>query len=285
VLLRILPLAAVVILVAARSAAHEPLQSLWIQPLTVSAVATATALTFWPLTGFENVSAPVGKIRNSERTIPRAFLTGLTAVALLYIISSTSVQLLLPADQLARSPAPFADAVGAWWGELAASLVVVGITISAFGCIGCTTMAAGELCYSMSLRGDLPRPLARTNKWGAPVLCQIVSAALAVVLVLSNSGRTTAGLFTFIILVSTVAVLILYVVAGIAAAVRERTVGTGAMVFAGIVFSAYAFYGAGLEAALWGLGLAISALPVRAISRWLNGSSPAAVARPAALPE
>jgi len=275
----------VVILVVARSTAHEPLQSLWLQPLTLSAVATAAALTFWPLTGFENVSAPVGKIRNSERTIPRAFLTGITAVTLLYVASSTSVMLLLPAGQLVRSPAPFADAVGAWWGEVAAIPVVLGIAISAFGCIGCTTMAAGELCYSMSLRGDLPKTLARSNKWGAPVLCQIVSAALAIILVLANSGRSTAGLFTFIILVSTVAVLILYVVAGLAAVVRERAAGTSVMVSAGIAFSAYAFYGAGLEAALWGLGLAISGLPVRAISRWLNGSSRAAVASPAVLPE
>jgi len=30
------------------------------------------------------------------------------------------------------------------------------------------------------------------------------------------------------------------------------------------------FVGAGWEATLWGLGLALAGLPVRAISRWLN---------------
>jgi hypothetical protein len=43
--------------------------------------------------------------------------------------------------------------------------------------------------------------------------------------------------------------------------------------------------GAGLEATLWGFGLAIAGLPVRFISRWLNGSSRAAVASPTAPPE
>jgi basic amino acid/polyamine antiporter, APA family len=285
VLLRILPLVAVVVLVAAKAAFHRPLERLWDQPLTISGIATATALTLFALTGFENVSAPVGKVRNSERVIPRALLIGLTLVALLYLVSSTSVTLLLSPEQLANSPAPYADALGASWGEIAAYLSVVAIAISAFGCIGCTVMAGGELCYSMALRGDLPRGLARTNAKGTPVLGQIVSAGLAILLVLANSSRTTAGLFTFIILVSTVAVLVLYVVAGLATGVRERSTGVRALVVAGIVFAAFAFYGSGLEASLWGLGLAMSAFPVRAISRLLNGSSPVAAVIPIAPPE
>jgi basic amino acid/polyamine antiporter, APA family len=280
VLLRIVPITAVVILVAIKATAHEPLQPLWTQPLRVSAVATATALTLFAFTGFENVSAPVKKVRDSERMIPRGLLIGMAAVAFLYLMSSTSVMLLLPADQLARSPAPFADAVAAPWGESVASLMVVGIAISAFGCIGCNAMAGGELGYSMALKGDLPKALAWTNSRGAPVLAQVLSAGLATVLVLSNASRSTAGLFTFIILVSTVAVLILYVVAALATGVRERAAGTRALVVAGIIFSAYAFYGSGLEASLWGFGLAASGLPVRAMSRWLNGSSLPAEAIP-----
>jgi len=41
------------------------------------------------------------------------------------------------------------------------------------------------------------------------------------------------------------------------------------------------FVGAGLEATLWGFGLAIIGLPVRLISRSLSGSSPVAEADPA----
>jgi APA family basic amino acid/polyamine antiporter len=270
-LLRLFPLVSVIILASLKAATHQSLQSLSAQPLTISSVGTATALTLFAFTGFENVSAPVGKIRNPQQTIPRALLLGVIAAAILYLTSSTSVTLLLPSDQLARSPAPFADVIGASWGEVGVFLVVIAIASSAFGCIGCGSMAGGELCYSMALKGDLPRSLARTNRSGAPALGQIVSAALAIALVLSNVSRTTAGLYVFIILVSTVAVLILYVVAAMAIWVREPRLKTRALVVAGIAFGAFAFYGSGLEASLWGLGLAVSALPVRAISRWLNG--------------
>ncbi|HSR00377.1 MAG TPA: amino acid permease, partial [Sphingomicrobium sp.] len=206
-LLRLFPLVSVIILASLKAATHQSLQSLSAQPLTISSVGTATALTLFAFTGFENVSAPVGKIRNPQQTIPRALLLGVMAAAILYLTSSTSVTLLLPADQLARSPAPFADVIGASWGEVGVFLVVIAIASSAFGCIGCGSMAGGELCYSMALKGDLPRSLARTNRSGAPALGQIVSAALAIALVLSNVSRTTAGLYVFIILVSTVAVL------------------------------------------------------------------------------
>jgi APA family basic amino acid/polyamine antiporter len=51
-----------------------------------------------------------------------------------------------------------------------------------------------------------------------------------------------------------------------------------------LLYSLAMFIGAGWEATLWGFGLALAGLPVRAISRWLNGSSPAAAASPAAPP-
>ena len=273
VVLRTFPLVAVVIIALRKAGAHEPLQSLWTQPLSVSAVASATALTLFAFTGFENLSAPVGKIRDPERVIPRALVIGLGVIAFLYLTSSTSVMLLAPPDQLARSPAPFADVIGAAWGEFAVYLVVIAIANSAFGCIGCGSMVAGELCYSMALRGDVTRTLARTNRKGAPANGQIFSAGLGIVLVLSNASRSTAGLFTFIILVSTVATLILYVVAALAVAVRERNAGIRAMACAGIIFGIFAFFGSGLEASLWGLALTASALPVRAISRWRAGFS------------
>jgi basic amino acid/polyamine antiporter, APA family len=272
-LLRILPLSAVVILVAVKASAHESLQPLWAQPITLSSVAAGTALTLYAFVGFESVTAPVGKIRDPNRVIPSALVLGLTTVTFFYLTTSTSVMLLLPADQLVRSPAPFADAVGASWGEMAATLMVIGIAMSAFGCIGCTAMQGGELCYSMALRGDIPKALAWTNSRGAPVLSQLISAGLAIILVLSNASRSTAGLYTFIILLAEVAVLILYVVAALAMWVRERSLASRTLVLIGIFFAAFAFYGSGLEASLWGLGLAASALPVRAISRWLSASS------------
>ena len=56
-------------------------------PLNVANVATATALTLFALTGFENATTPVGKVRNPSRTMPLALLGGTAFVALLYLLS------------------------------------------------------------------------------------------------------------------------------------------------------------------------------------------------------
>ena len=56
------------------------------------------------------------------------------------------------------------------------------------------------------------------------------------------------------------------------------------LVVIGVIYSVAMFVGAGSEALLWSVILGAAGLPVRIISRWLNGSSPAAEAIPAAPP-
>jgi APA family basic amino acid/polyamine antiporter len=100
--------------------------------------------------------------------------------------------------------------------------------------------------------------------------------------VLASSSKNFVALYVFITLVSTVAALVLYSVCAAAAlklgVARKWTI----IMIVAIVYSFAMFFGAGLEPTLWGLALALAGLPVRAISRWLNGSSRAAEGNPAA---
>lgn len=272
-LLKLLPLLAVIVLVAigkAQGRAFEPLAPV---PLTLDNIAVAVALTLFALTGFENALAPVGKVRDPARNIPRAMVAGTAFVALLYLASSTSVLLLLPLSQVGMSAAPFADALVTEWGETAAILAALGMAVSAFGALNGGVMVAGEAGYSMALRGDLPAALARTRGINTPVVSQMISAAIAILLVLFNSSRTTAGLFTFVILLSTVAVLVVYLI-GSLAALRLRTTPPAALVIiVGVGFSLFAFYGSGREANLWGLALLAGGLAIRTLLHRLNSAA------------
>ena len=175
-------------------------------------------------------------MRNPTRTLPIAVLVGTAVVALLYLFASTAVLLLLPANVVASSAAPFADAVAAQWGNGAATLAAIGMAVSAFGCLNGGILVAGELAYSMALRGDLPRFLSRTRGTDTPVAAQILSAAIAVVLVGLNTSRTTAGMFTFVILLSTSSTLVLYLF-GDLAALKANTSPVATVVLAsGLMF-------------------------------------------------
>ena len=285
VAIKVLPLIAVIWLLAERTTTGGHFEPMAPAPVNLANFATATALTFFALTGFENATAPVGKVRRAERTIPRALLGGTAFVVLLYLAAGTAIQLLLPANVVAASPAPFADAIMAHWGRGAASLAAVAIIVSALGCLNCLILGTGELGYAMALRGDLPKVMARTRGLNTPVVAQVVGSVLTVLAILANSNRSTASLYTFIILLSTAGVTILYLVGALAAWKLTSRPGPRIIVALAVLFAIYALYGTGLEADAWCLVLLAAGLAVRAISRWRVGSSRPAAANPDVLPE
>ncbi|HEX4800017.1 MAG TPA: APC family permease [Sphingomicrobium sp.] len=285
VAIKVLPLVAVIWLLVERGATGGHYEPLARAPINVANFATATALTFFALTGFENATAPVCKVREAERTIPRALLGGTAFVVVLYLAAGTAIQLLLPANVVAASPAPFADAIMSHWGRVAASFAAAAIIVSAIGCLNCLILGTGELGYAMALRGDLPRVMARTRGLNTPVVAQMVGSVLTILAILANSSRSTANLYTFIILLSTTGVIILYLVGALAAWKLTTRPGPRIVVALALLFAVYALYGTGVEADLWCLVLLAAGLAVRAISRWRADSILPAEAIPVAPPE
>jgi APA family basic amino acid/polyamine antiporter len=285
VAIKILPLLAVIWLFAERGVSGQPFTTLPSVPVDFANIAAATALTFYALTGFEAATTPVGKVRDAERTIPRAVIGGTALVVFLYFFAGTGLQLLLPADVIVNSPAPFADALVAEWGKGAAFFAALTIAVAAIGCLNGIILASGELAYSMALRGDLPAILKKTRGVNTPVAAQIASSGLSMLLLLANSSRSTANLFTFVILVSTAAIVVVYL-ASVLAAWKASPAPLSKIILAlAVTFIVFAIYGIGLEPALWSLALLAAGLAVRWIMHWLAGSNPAPAAVPAAPPE
>lgn len=280
VAIKILPLLAVIWLFLQRGvsgASYEPLSPM---PITFANVAAATALTFFAFTGFETATTPVGKVRDPGRTIPRALLGGTAFVVVLYLIAGASIQLLLPANVVAASPAPFADALMFSWGHGVGTFAALAIAVAAIGCLNGLILGTGELGYAMALRGDLPAVMAKTRGNNTPIVAQVFGSALTILLLLANSSRATANLFTFIILLSTAAVVVVYFTSALAAWKFSPKLAARAAIAAGILFLAFATYGIGLEAGLWCLALLAIGIAIRAVMHRIN--SRADFNRPAA---
>jgi basic amino acid/polyamine antiporter, APA family len=258
VLIKILPLVAVVVIAALLAGSGGPLQDIGVPAPSFGNIATASALCLFALTGFEFSLSPVGKIREPERYLSRALVQGLAAVAVIYLLTTVSLSLIIPNDQIAKSIAPFPDAIGHHWGEGAATLAALAMAISAFGTLNVALLACGEMLYSMSLRGDMPRLFDRNNRFNAPYAAQLASVALGFVLLGFNAAKGTTQLFTFITLLAADAVLYLYSAAAIAAAIKDRKPLTTFAAVIGLVFVLWAFYGSGLEAFLLSVGLLVA---------------------------
>lgn len=281
-LIKILPLIAVIVLVVGQAGGGRPLQPLAQMPVGIAAIGAAAALMLFALTGFEAAAASATVTNDSTRTVPGATIWGTVFTGGLYLLSTLAVLLLLPSAEAARSGAPFADAIAPLLGNAAGVLVALIAAISAFGTANALLLVAAETGRTMALRSDLPALFARSNAVGAPVGSLLIAAVIAALLVVASGSENFVAVYVFIALISTVATLVLYAMCA-AAALKLKAMGGWAVIgLLGLLYSIVMFIGAGLEATLWGLGLAAAGLPIRLISRRLARSSPEVEATPAA---
>lgn len=283
VLIKVLPLLAVIWIFGERGATGARFEPLAAVPINLSNLAAATALTFFAFTGFECATTPVGKIRDAERTLPRALIGGVAFVVLLYLAAGAAIQLLLPAEVVASSPAPFADALVSQWGNGAATFAAVTIAVAAVGCLNGLILATGELGYSMALRGDMPRAMGWTRGVNTPVAAQAVGTTVSILVLLANTDKSTAGLYTFVILLGTASVIIVYLAGTFSAWKNSPQFGQRLVLAVALLFIAFATYGIGIEPLLWSLVLLAVGLAIRTVMRRLNSAAaiPPAAARAA----
>jgi APA family basic amino acid/polyamine antiporter len=247
-----------------------PLRS---EDISLAAITASASLTLWAMLGFESATVPAGRVKDPERTIPRATLYGTLLVGIIYLLASSSVSLLLPAEEAARSNAPFADFVGRYLGYGAAVLVALFATISCVGALNGWVLLQGEMPLALARDGVFPGWFGRTSKAGTPLFAQMVSTGLATVVVVSNYTKSMGELFRFMALLATVATLVMYVICALACLklmrqgmMRGTPVLAGAAAL-GVIYGAWTFYGAGLEATKWGAVLLASGIPVYFIMR------------------
>ncbi|MBS0590317.1 MAG: amino acid permease [Proteobacteria bacterium] len=234
----------------------------------LSAINISVAATFFAFTAVECASIPVGHVRDPEKTIPRATLLGTAIAAVVYIASTTVVMGLLPAAELAKSQAPFADAGRLLWGSWGAQLMACGAAISCLGALNGWILIAGQFPQAVAQDGLFPRVFARESARATPVLGLVVMAVLTSVLVLANYTRGMVGMFTFIMLLTTLAVVVAYLFCAMADIVlayrsdRPLPLRDLLMACGAFAFSVWTVIGAGEDAVYWGFVLMIVGIPL-----------------------
>lgn len=272
VALKLLPMAGVMVLGAwqlvtdpSAYTAHPPTT-----PVNLPDVIVASTVAIFAMLGVECATIPAGRVRDPERTIPRATMVGTILTALVYIAVSLIPMLLIPQAELQESNAPFADLfarfVGGGYGEILAVFVI----ISGLGALNGWTLVVGEVTQDFAKRGNFPRTLARENAHAAPTRAFLLTGAVASLMLLTNYNNTMVGIFTFLSLVVTAANLPLYLVCSLAVLAlwqRRQIASPGSrqvpLFLAALFATAYclwAFVGVatkeGTNALLWAVALA-----------------------------
>lgn len=179
-------------------------------------VGRAAILALFMFTGIEAGLSVSGEVRSPARTIPRAIGMSLLLVALLYIGVQTVAQGLL-GSALAASPVPLAAALATVSPGLGL-LMVGGALVSMLGYLAGDAMSSPRSLFAFARDGFLPAAVGRIHpRSHAPWVAVAVHCTVA-------AGLALSGTFAALVIVSTLVVVVVYVI-GCAAALRLRARG------------------------------------------------------------
>jgi arginine:agmatine antiporter len=168
-------------------------------------------MVFWAFLGLESASVAAAVVKNPERNVPLATVGGVGLAAIVYVAAFAAIMGLLPADRMATSTAPFADAVARIVGPVAAGLVAVCATAKALGTLNGWVLVTAETTRWTAVSAYLPRWLARRSARGTSTRALLAMAALMTVAVLATASPTLNQQFALMINLAVILSLMVYI--------------------------------------------------------------------------
>ena len=245
----------------------------------LSAINHSAAQAMWAFLGLECATVPADHVKDPEKTIPRATMLGTVIAGVFYIVCTTVVMGIIPADALAKSGAPFADAAKLLWGSWAGYLIAGAALISCFGALNGWILMQGQLPQAVANDGLFPKFLSKESRSGTPVLALLLSSILASVLILMSLGSSLGGgdfgqalvkMFTILILITTFFTLVPYMLCALAEIVLSRKQKRASnlrirdviFAMAAFGFGLWACYGTGEDSLFYGTLFLLAGLPI-----------------------
>ena len=156
----------------------------------------------WAYNGWNEMTFVSGEVKNPQRNIPVALVTGMIICMVLYVFVNTTYFYVLTPTDVASVPATSSVAgvvMENFVGGVAVSLIAAAMMISTLGALHTSTMANSRIPFAMANDGLFPKPLARVSeRTHVPVRALLVQGVWASVLALSGSYDTLTDYVIFV---------------------------------------------------------------------------------------
>ena len=235
-------------------------------------LATVTTLVMWSFVGIETATVPADNMVEPEKTIPRVLVAAVLSILTIYLLVSMAVALLVPADELMNSTAPFALAASKVMGPAGAALITLGALVSTLGSLNANTLTAGNVALAAAKDNLLPEQFKRLSDSGTPQFAYIVSGLFISALLTLNYTKGLVAAFTFMAMLSTLSTLMAYAFCAVAefyflksdqpGPERTRAIGLSIATF---TYAFFAIYGAGWEIVFYSFMLILMGMPIYAL--------------------
>lgn len=176
----------------------------------------SAGLLFFAFAGYARIATMGEEVKNPQRTIPRAIITALVIVLVVYALVAVTVLLVVGPEKLATSTAPLVDVATTANVGWAAPIVRIGAAAAALGALLALVAGVGRTTLAMARNRDLPSWLAGVHpKYKVPHHAEIALAVTVSILVLTTDLRGTIGFSSF-------GVLLYYFIANISAFTQTK---------------------------------------------------------------
>jgi putrescine:ornithine antiporter len=209
----------------------------------------------------ESASQNASAVENPKRDVPLACMFGTLGAAVIYILSTTVIQGIVPNAELAKSTGPFGLAFAKMFTPAIGQLVMA---LAAMACVGSLLGWQFTLASTAKDAADtdmFPKIFGKANALGAPIAGMVIMGIVQSVMALSTISPNLSEQFAALVNLAVVTNVVPYIISLSALFVMMRNAKVDPAVYrrnaivavVAIVYSVYALYTAGKDAVMGGM--------------------------------
>ena len=222
---------------------------------------SSISLTLWAFLGMESAAQNSAAVENPKRDVPLACLFGTLGAAVIYILSTTVIQGIVPNAELANSTGPFALAYAKMFNPTVGSIIMALAVLACLGSLLGWQFTIAQTAKSAADDRMFPAFFTKINAMGAPVMGMVVLGVVQSLLALSTISPTLSEQFSALVNLAVVTNVIPYIISLSALFVMMRVAGVpqakyrlnGFIAVVAILYSTFAIYASGKDAVLGGM--------------------------------
>nr|WP_295081026.1 putrescine-ornithine antiporter [uncultured Roseateles sp.] len=225
------------------------------------AIASSIPLTLWAFLGMESAAANSDAVENPKRNVPLACLFGTGGAAVVYILSTTVIQGIVPNAELAQSTAPFALVYATMFTPMVGNVILFLAVAACVGSLLGWQFTLSQVSKAAAEQRMFPAFFARITAAEAPIVGMVVACVIQTLMAVSTMSPDAAAQFGKLVNLAAVTNLVPYVTALSALMIIMHKAKVSSAVFTrnvvvlmvAMLYSFYALYASGKDAVFGGM--------------------------------
>ncbi|RMH84340.1 putrescine-ornithine antiporter [Pseudomonas sp. AOB-7] len=220
------------------------------------AIAQSIPLTLWAFLGMESAAQNSDAVDNPKRNVPLACLLGTLGAAVVYVLSTSVIQGIVPNPELANSSAPFALVYARMFNDGVGNVIMALAVMACLGSLLGWQFTLAQTAKVTAEQGMFPKLFTRVSSRDAPLLGLLFCGVLQSLIALSTISPNASAQFNKLVGLAAVTNIIPYVTSltGLLVIMHKAQVTpqvfrrNSLILLVAMLYCFYALYASGLDA-------------------------------------